>query len=372
MPLQLRALRRSLGNFVSTAANRLRRRSFVPHPRKAISIETSARCNLACRFCAYEKHGPGGFMSDADFAAAVEQAVAMGIDEIWLTPMLGELFADPKTDARLQLLENTDGVSAYGFFSNFILPRPQMVAGLGGLSKLFAMHISIYGHDRESFRLVTRKPGSQFDKLIDNLSALEAALARRYPPGGVHFTIRTIAGISRDTLPDNELIGRLRGLSERFGANIMVADEYDTWAGEISPDDVREMGIQLLDGRGVYRSGACTLLFSGAQIAADGSVHACACRDVDGSLEIGALGDAPLRQILAWSNPRYQSIIRDHENGVFGANCRSCSMYRSIRDHRAAAQDTRLRTVPLERAIEIMSGATEITTKKSPDDAAEA
>lgn len=369
MPLQLRALRRSLGNFVITTANRLRRRSFVPHPRKAISIETSARCNLACRFCAYEKHGPGGFLSDANFTAAVDQAVALGIDEIWLTPMLGELFADPKTEQRLDQLENTDGVAAYGFFSNFILPRPEMVARLGQLNKLFAMHISIYGHDRESFQLVTRKPASQFDKLLDNLRALESALANRVPPGGVHFTIRTVAGMRVDALPDNPLTDQLRGLSERFGVNIMLADEYDTWAGEISAADVRPMGIRLLDGAGVYRSGACTLLFSGVQVAADGSVHACACRDVDGSLEIGSLHDTPLRQILAWANPRYQSIIRDHENGVFGANCRSCSMYRSIRDHRAAAQDSRMRTVPLERAVEIMS---EPGAKKSPDDAAEA
>ena len=304
-------------------------------------------------------------MSDADFAAAIDQAVAMGIDEIWLTPMLGELFADPKTDDRLQMLENTDGITAYGFFSNFILPRPEMVARLGNLNKLFAMHISIYGHDRETFQLVTRKPEAQFDKLIDNLNALEPALARRYPPGGVHFTIRTVGGMSLEGLPNNELIDRLRSLSMRFGANIMIADEYDTWAGEIRSEDVREMGIELLDGGNIYRSGACTLLFSGVQIAADGRVHACACRDVDGSLEIGSLDESPLWQILSWSNPRYQSIIRDHENGVFGPNCRSCSMYRSIRDHRAAAQDTRMRTVPLERAIEIMS---EPPTRKSPNE----
>jgi MoaA/NifB/PqqE/SkfB family radical SAM enzyme len=65
-------LSRSLGNFVAITKSRLAGKSYVPHPRKSIFIETSGRCNLACRFCAYAKITPGGFMTNEDFSQTLE------------------------------------------------------------------------------------------------------------------------------------------------------------------------------------------------------------------------------------------------------------------------------------------------------------
>jgi len=354
LPLTFRAIRRSIGNFAITTLNRLRGRTFVPHPREGICIETSGRCNLACRFCAYPKRGPGDFLAMDAFASGVRQATQLGIGTIWLTPMLGDVFADPAFEDKFNHLENALGVERFAFYTNFILPRPEAITRLGELKKLAAIHISIYGHDQKSFELVTRKPAAQYEKLLKNLTSLEAALEKRMPPGGVHFSIRTLGGINTSNLPDTELTRLLRRLKDKFGTNLMVAEEYDNWSGTISDEDVKPLGIELLDGKSVYKSGACTLLFSGVRIASDRSVHACACRDTDGSLLIGHLDEQPLSEIMSSDNSALRKIIEDQECGEFSENCQSCSMYRSIYDHRASTQDGSVVDVPLKRALDLM------------------
>lgn len=355
MPLTLRTIRRTLGNFAITKANRLLGREFVPHPRKAICIETSGRCNLECRFCAYPKRGPGNFLPLDAFVSGVEQATRLGIRSIWLTPMLGDVFADPAFEEKFQYLENAPGVEQFAFFTNFILPRPEAITRLAEYKKLAAIHISIYGHDRASFELVTQKPGTQHDRLLKNLMTLETTLAKRMPADGIHFSIRTLGKINSFNLPDTDLTRQLQQLNRKFSTNLMVAEEYDNWNGTISEEDIKPLGIELSDGKNIYKSGACTLLFSGPRIASDGSVHACACRDTDGSLLIGDLSKQPLAEIISADNATYRNIIENQQSGRFSENCQSCSMYRSIYDHRASTLDENLVDVSLDAALDLMA-----------------
>ena len=293
-------------------------------------------------------------MSKELFANIVGQAVKLGFSNFWLTPMLGEVFADPNCEERFCFLEQTSGVQTYGFYTNFILPREKTIRGFSKLTKFTALHISIYGHDRESFQQVTRKPPLQYDRLLKNLSTLEETLAERVFPGGLHFSIRTLGGTNIRNLPETDVTRRLRRIVDRYGATIMVADVYDTWGGTVTPEDVREVGIKLTDGNGIYMHGACTLLFSSPQVTSDGTVHACACRDVDGSLTIGNLWDEPLVKILSMSNPAYRQIIESQQNSIYSSNCRSCSMYRSIYDHRPAGGDSKFKSIRFHEALELM------------------
>ena len=87
---------------------------------------------------------------------------------------------------------------------------------------------------------------------------------------------------------------------------------------------------------------------------ADGAVHACACRDADGSLTIGSLHQEPLANILSMSNPAYGQIIEFQQNGIYSTNYRSCSMYRSIYDQRPAGGDAQFKTIRLQKALKLM------------------
>ena len=331
-------------------------RSFVPIPRSAISIETSARCNLACRFCAYPKRGPGNFMTMERFSNSVEQACENGISEFWLTPMLGEVFADPNWIEKFQFLEDHERVGSFNFFTNFILPSPHQISKLSQFKKLSELHISVYGHDHESFKQISSKPCSQYDRLIKNLSALESMLPETPFPDGVHISIRTLNRMSFEQLPDSEMMLKIHALLTYPKVTGIVSLDYDSWAGHVSHEDVENLGIEITDGKRIYMHGACSVLFSMPQIAVDGSVRACACRDLDGSLTLGNLDVRPLTELYSWSNPKFREIVKTQQQGRFNDNCRSCSMYRSIYDHRSSGSDGRWPTVPLEGAIKMMGG----------------
>ncbi|MBM08581.1 MAG: hypothetical protein CMF69_03265 [Magnetovibrio sp.] len=350
----LRMIRRSVGNFAAISRGRFLKRTYVPEPRSAISIETSQRCNLACRFCAYPKRGPGKFMTLATFQEAVQQALHYGSHEFWLTPMLGEIFADQKWSEKFRYLENELGVQKFGFFTNFILPSPGQILHLCDYKKLSSLHISIYGHDLNSFVAITRRPKAQYDRLINNLEALGDIISSNKFSCDIHFSMRTLGGISAATIPNTPLVVLLKKLKDMGNVTFIVSTDFDNWGGTVTEEDTKEIATGLIDGRGIYMFGACHLLFSTPQISANGDVRACACRDVDGSLTIGNIYSEPLREIHSWSNPVFRRIVDEQQSGQYGKNCRSCSMYRSVYDHRPAHNTPRWPIVSLVEAKKVL------------------
>ena len=347
-------VRRGLGHFVAITRNRTKGQSFVPHPRRAIFIETSGRCNLACRFCAYDKVHPGDFMANDTFADVLQQTTDMGFNTIWLTPMLGEVFSDPEIDNKFAQLEAHPKIDAYSFYSNFILAREEQISSLPNLKKLSALFFSIYGFDEASFELTTRKPASQFLKLLDNLETLLKICGNWQPKNGIHFNVRTQV-TDQSILETNGKLGDLlRKFVEQVDANVSQADDYDSWGGTIFQHEVDLLGIKLMDGKHIYMHGACTKVFSEVQIKADGQVHACACRDVDGSLIVGDLKQSALADILSFRNEPYRQLIESQMKGKFNSNCRSCSSYRSVYDDRPSRYDSTMKTLSFEDAVKLL------------------
>ena len=63
-------------------------------------METTSRCNLKCKFCAYEKRDlesyPHETMSLDKFKDVVNQSLRLGYTNIGLTPATGDIFMDKK------------------------------------------------------------------------------------------------------------------------------------------------------------------------------------------------------------------------------------------------------------------------------------
>ncbi len=211
------------------------------------------------------------------------------------------------------------------------------------------MRSSLYGFDEESFVETTRKPASQFSKLLKNLSCLLEVTEEWSPPKGINFNVRTVKSETPIEERDTELGATLRKFIAK-GANVSEDNEYDNWAGTITQDEVDSLGIELTDGKHLYMHGACTKIFAEVQIKSDGQVHACACRDIDGSLVIGHLNTSKLKDILSFENARYRELIESQMRGQFNDNCRSCSSYRSIYDVRPSAGDPTLSVMSYEKA----------------------
>jgi sulfatase maturation enzyme AslB (radical SAM superfamily) len=330
---------------IEIGVNRALGRQFIPRDRTLFHIETSSACNLKCRFCAYTKKStPKVSMSYDAFEHVVDQAIALGYTRFELTPCTGDVFMDKTIFAKLEYLERHASVESYEFFTNLTIPKPDSTKRLASLSKLRHLTVSVYGHDLESFIAIARGTPMLYHRLIANIDALlEIA-----PQAAFDMAIGLRSTRKRQRHAESELMQAV----ERFraaGHEIWLSPGvYNNWGGYISEKDVEGLDMHINSTEGAYKLGACEKLFDSVQVLANGVVNACACRDVDATLQIGNVNEAPLADIVSPANPRYMAIIEAQQRGEFGAICKSCDFYKSIYHHRSHYRRQGIATVTLE------------------------
>jgi MoaA/NifB/PqqE/SkfB family radical SAM enzyme len=318
---------RNMRNGVLTHINRKLAREFIPATRRSLSIETSSLCNLDCAFCAYpKKQSPRVVMSNAFFQDCVSQALDMGYDTFDLTPCTGEVFMDRHLFDKLAFLDGDERVKQYDFFSNFTIPKPSHIEVLHTFRKLGGLAISVYGHDLDTFREITKSTETVYFRLVKNLQLLLRMKKEHGQPVFIIFH----AGAESLHGRSSELITVLDQL-ERAGCTVnRQKGLYNNWGGFVTDEDVKGLPFKIIGPDVVRKNGACVRLFTAVQITASGIVNGCACRDVDATLRIGDLRTTKLRDIISSRNPAYMSLIEEQQNGNFRPVCRSCDFYTSI------------------------------------------
>ena len=90
----------------------------IPDILNNLYIENTSKCNLKCKFCAYDKRDleavPYETMSQDMFENVVNQALKMGYKNIGLTPTTGDVFMDKKLFSKI-----TNFFSVYYFYLVF-------------------------------------------------------------------------------------------------------------------------------------------------------------------------------------------------------------------------------------------------------------
>ncbi len=343
---------------VSAAANYLRNllirfeigvnhaldRQFIQKDRSLFHIETSSACNLKCRFCAYTKKStPTVGMSYETFVHVVQQALQLGYRRFELTPCTGDVFMDRTLARKIGFLEQHNLVESYEFFTNFTIPKPETVERLAELKKLKHMTVSVYGHDLESFIAIAQGTPRLYARLLANLETLLGIVGR------CSFKL---AIALRSTRKRPKTASDLLQLVERFrtaGVEIWLAPGvYNNWGGFITQKDVEGLDMHINSTESTYKYGACEKLFNSVQVTATGVVNACACRDVDATLQIGDVTKTPLADIVSPENPKYMAIIDQQQRGEFLPICRSCDFYKSIYHHRSHYRRDGVETMSLE------------------------
>jgi hypothetical protein len=306
--------------------NRLVGRELVPVETTILNIETSSLCNLECVFCAYvKKQSPKVSMQDALFQDCVEQALELGFTQFELTPCTGDVFMDRHIWNKFQFLDDHSGVDGYRFFTNFTILKLKDVDRLVKLKKLKNMTVSIYGHDLPSFIAITKSTEKVYNRLRANLEALLERMAEL----NFHLDIGIRTTKDAPRRPSSDVMVLLERFRER-GVRPRRAHVYNNWGGYVTQADVAGLAIDISGAESVYKRGACAHLFTTYQIMATGVVNGCACRDVDATLRIGDMNEAPLRKILSPDNPVYMRLIEEQQRGEFRPVCKSCDYYKSI------------------------------------------
>jgi len=318
---------RNLRNAVAINVNHARGVEFIPPRGGTLNIETSSLCNLDCVFCAYgKKHSPKLTMKNEFFADCIAQAVAMGYREYDLTPCTGDVFMDRHLFEKLDHLDTAPGVTGYGFYTNFTIPRPKDIERLVALKRLSGIGISIYGHDLETFLAISKSTENVYRRLLRNLDQLLDILRRQ------RFQVHIAVHPGRASLRgrSSELIDRL----ERFkaaGVSVKLTKGlYNNWGGFVTQDDLRGLPLKVGGVDDIYKKGACVRLFTTIQVMATGIVNGCACRDADATLRLGDLNETPLAQIISTKNTAYMTLIEEQQRGEFRPVCKSCDFYASI------------------------------------------
>jgi MoaA/NifB/PqqE/SkfB family radical SAM enzyme len=336
---------RNLVSAVEIKTNRLFGRELVPMRTDTLAIEPTSACNLKCCFCAYvKKDSPKISMQNARFADYIEQAIALGYCRFHLTPNTGDIFMDRHIFEKLDFLEQHPSVADYQFYTNFTILDADEIARLVTLKKLKSMTISIYGHDLESFVKVGGSTAKVYRRLLRNLEMMLPLVKQLSCV--LNVAIRSTRDMPRGAETD------LLKLLERYKANgisVKRSQLYHSWGGKITPDDLKGLEIDVMDSASIYKNGACSLLFTGIQIMATGLVHACACIDVNASLQIGDLNTQPLSEILSTKNQQYMDLIAEQQRGEFREVCQGCAFYRSIYHQRS--QDRR-ESIPMRSIAE--------------------
>jgi sulfatase maturation enzyme AslB (radical SAM superfamily) len=326
---------RNLRNRVQIDVNRTLGRTFIPHHAGKLCIETSSLCNLACKFCPYDKKAsPRVTMADEFFFDCVEQAVDMGFDRFELTPCTGDVFMDKGILRKLAFLDEHPRVASYSFFTNFTIPSRVQIERLLQLSKLKSIKISVYGHDLQSFLAITKSTEKVYRRFVRNLEMLHERVSdARF---AMSFGLRTTGdGDIRGTSELQRVLGRFQDQGIRVGKKYV----FNNWGGSITSADVEGLDIEVTDTSATYKMGACTLLFTGVQVMATGIVNGCACRDTEATLRIGDLNGARLADILSVENPDYVALIREQQAGEFRPVCQGCDFYKSIYRTTTAARN---------------------------------
>ncbi len=336
--------------YINAKINRIIGRSFIPDPRNSIHIETTSHCNLDCVFCAYgKKTSPKLHVSFDHFKKRVLEAVDAGYKGVDLTPITGDVFMDKKFIEKLHFLEHCDNLEFFTFYTNAVLFDEKKIKEIFSFKKLGYCRLSIYGHDLDSFSKIARGNKNQYKLLINNLNSL-LKFDKSFFDGRININFKSYYDFNINNFEKNnkyqnpEIAILTKKLAKKLDITLNKPYTLNNWGGLISnkPEDLNYANLKITDSK-VPKSGACNLIFSDLQIMADGTVNACACRDVDATLRIGNVNEQKLKDIVSTKNKNYKELIDNQQEGKFNDICRSCDYYRSIYVKRKYSQQTKFK-----------------------------
>jgi radical SAM protein with 4Fe4S-binding SPASM domain len=302
---------------------------------RGLHVEGTNICNAKCVFCAYpQMERKKQTMSMEAFERVVTEYLDMGGHHVSLTPIVGDPFVDKHLFERLEFLMAEERVTGISFYTNAILMTPEKSERLMGYASKLHVHVSWGGFDKPTWDTIMGV--TKFEEARDAVLAFLEIKERT--KSAIPFTL---ALRCPDSACTGELWEKLDADRKRGLVEIAGMQDYDSWAGAITPEALESVGLR--PRRMPYKRGACELLFTKPVVLADGRVNACACRDVEAELIVGNVNEKPLSKI--WAGEEIDEIVQAHERGDYPDVCKRCTYFVSVynsRKSRTFAKDGKL------------------------------
>ncbi len=297
-----------------------------------VHLETTNICNAKCVFCAYpEMERAHTTMAMEPFTKVVDKCIAEGVVRFSLTPVVGDPMADKHFFERLVYFADV-GAHSVDFVTNCIAFTPSKIEKFIAFKKArpelrTPISVSLGGVDAETYRSTFRV--DSFAQVERNLPQLLSRLEEEKIANSVLIHLRC-----PNVDADSAFFKRLKAFEAR-GICKVSHDRtmaYGNWGGKVDVDKMEAMGYQVAKPPRRF-FGPCDLMFSkGVVVSGDGSVNACACRDVELTLPIGNIleTNSSLSDVLKGQKRR--DMVNAFMDGIPPETCHRCSEYLSIFD----------------------------------------
>lgn len=306
--------------------NKFFKKKYIPE--NFFSIEFTNVCNLRCVFCGYQ-HFNGEFkINDLEnFKHKIKEVSKQTKTNISFTPLTGDIFTDKNVIQKLKYVETFNGIEKYGLTTNFILCSKEEILEILNLKKLTQMKISIYGHDSDSFKKITKS--NSYKRLLSNLKFLKQNANK--VNFKINLAVRSYMDFNFNKFKESSELIKLIFEIEEKSSLIKKSQHYHytNWGGTVTKKDIGNLDILLKDHSDAFKNGPCNRLYS-FLITANNDVILCACRDTHRYMVIGNINENKLSNIVNPQNSKYKKWIDEQEKNIYCGPCKACDMYEPI------------------------------------------
>lgn len=286
-----------------------------------LTIETTNICNANCTFCAYQyQERAKEVMTEETFALALGQYLEWGGGGLGLSTVVGDPLLDPNFVTRVARARSSPLIKEIGTTTN-CLHLHKVGAERLLTSGISSIAISTSGFDPEMYHRLYRS--TRYTQMRDNVLDLLRTNKRLGSPVTITISLRLDRNPAEViAYPDFQEVKDL-ATSVEWNAY------FDSWSGRIKQED--------LTGNMKLRSNKlmvlkpfipCSQLYVGLGILVDGTVTACACRDLDGKsdLVLGNIHKLSLQQM--WHSHQLEQLrSKWSTKRVIPDICSDCTHY---------------------------------------------
>ena len=293
-------------------------------------FEVSNICNGKCIFCAYDDISKNpqhkkGIMDFKIFKKAVDDAIRMGVENISLTPTIGDPLVDKGIFEKIRYVKNKKEIKYLYFYTNGILLNKNENYKKIVDSGINEIDVSTAGFNEENWIKIFGV--TSYKSHLYGLSNLLKYAKGEKSTIKININLRTNLNPINIYFQNDFKKYILPYITNKV--NITYMYSYDNWGGKIQKHDL--LPNMVLRREYTFKKIPCKRLFDAA-ILFDGSVRLCACRAIDtefDDLVIGNIKNDSLDDIFYGETA--QSIRKNFLNGNYPDTCEKCSAYSPLK-----------------------------------------